>query len=428
MRGWAPQTPLLQLLVTVLILSITMSSKVGGDPANLVSNGDFEDQYFNWDLYPQMDVLNDGSMNFIPSFTVISGGIQVVNGLEYVAPVWEPGSYLIHLNCWQGPGSLETAPLATPRWGATYNLSFDLADNPDGGPINKGVAVHILVNEAKTESEPSIFNVSNPESHRRSIIWQTVIHTFVGTGQHTTIVFESLTQGSFGVLIDNVRVSLVNLLDNGSFDNLNPPGLSRNLTFFSTVQAPSDIIRNWFVTDGAIKWAGTERWHSSTDESFYLLDMNANGGPGTIISGKVSLRKGAKYVVLFDSAANPDSTLPLRGTMILTVQGVVSGDVLASRSITIDGSGFSAFSIGWRTERLEFPARETEIYLTFSSKIPGDIGPLLDNVAIYQVSKVGPFTARGGYALLKSKAIAVKPLISMNLCWLLGSVCLLLWI
>ncbi|KAL3674996.1 hypothetical protein R1sor_024944 [Riccia sorocarpa] len=325
----------------------------------------------------------------------------------------------------KSPGRLKTAPLATPRWGATYILSFDLADNPDGGPLIKAVAVHILVNEAKSESEPPLYNVSNPESQRSSIVWQTVTHTFVGTGEPTSIVFESLTQGAFGVLIDNVKVKLVNLLDNGSFDNLNPPGLSLNDSFYETLKAPSDIIRNWTVTDGAIKWAGNERWQSSTDDSNYLLDMNANDGPGTITSGKVTLKRGAKYVLLYDSAANPDSVVPLRGNMILLVQGVVSGDIFAARSISIDGSGFSQLSVGWRTAKVEFLARESEIYVTFSSKIPGGLGPLLDNVAIYQVSKVGVFTSRGVYAILSSKAVAMKHSRSLKLCCLLGSVFLL---
>ncbi|OAE28528.1 hypothetical protein AXG93_2175s1110 [Marchantia polymorpha subsp. ruderalis] len=385
--GWAPTSLLLLLLLAAMLLS---SDVAVGDPANLVLNGDFEIEFFNWGLFPQMDVLVDGTMNMVPFFSVVSGGVQIVNGLEYIAPAWEPGNFMMHLNCWLGPGVIKTTPLATPRWGATYNLTFDIADNPDGGPLTKSVAVRILVNDQKSGDPIPWFNVSNPEAQRSSIIWEKVSFVFVGTGESTTIVFESLTPGSFGCLIDNINVRLVNLLDNGSFDRLQPPGLVRSdITFYNVVKAPSSIITNWAVTAGAIKWSGNERWQSSTDESFYLLDMNADGLSGTIVSGKVTLLVGQTYTILYDSAANPDSTLPVKGVLLLDVSGVESGDSVASKSINIDGTGFSQFSIGWRTEKLEFVARETQVYLTFSSKIQGDLGPLLDNVNIYRQAKVG---------------------------------------
>ncbi|KAG6555561.1 hypothetical protein Mapa_002796 [Marchantia paleacea] len=422
--GWAPKSLLLLLLAVMLL-----SSDVVGDPANLVLNGDFEIEFFNWGLFPQMDVLVDGSMNMVPFFSVVSGGVQVVNGLEYVAPAWEPGNFMMHLNCWLGPGVIKTTPMATPRWGGTYNLTFDIADNPDGGPLTKSVGVRILVNDQKSGDPIPWFNVSNPEAQRSSIIWQTVSYSFVGTGESTTIVFESLTAGSFGCLIDNIKVKLVNLLENGSFDHLEPPGLEREeMTFYNVLKAPNSIVTNWAVTAGAIKWSGNERWQSSSDDSFYLLDMNADGLSGTIVSGKVDLLVGHTYIILYDTAANPDSTLPVKGVLLLDVSGVESGDSVASKSISIDGTGFSQFSIGWRTDKLEFVAKENQVYLTFSSKIQGELGPLLDNVNIYQVAKVGEFSQRGVYGVLESRAVVGAERHPFTAIWL--SVCVvvvLLW-
>jgi hypothetical protein len=250
----------------------------------------------------------------------------------------------------------------------------------------------ILVNNRESDPQVGDFNVSTPQSQRSSIVWQTVWTTFVGTGESTTLQFESLTAGSFGPLLDNVIVTLINLVPNGSFETTKTLLVLTNETWFNVLQAPSDMITSWTISAGNIKRASYLRWQPSTDDSNSMLDLNGDNDDGTIVSDPFPTRVGSSYVVLFDTAANPEPLVPLQGNIFAAVRTSQDGSILSYSTVFVDADQFSINSIGWQTYTIQFEATTATSVVMFTSKIFGSSGPLLDNVQCYQVVPLGKFT------------------------------------
>lgn len=128
----------------------------------MLINGNFEIETFVFQMFPQMDAIHDGLMDLIPHWQVVYGGVQILDTSEYIPDPYWAGNFAIHLNYMYGPGVIISSPLVTPRKGATYNLTFDIADNPDGGPLYKALRVKILVNNQEAEPIIDPYNVSAP--------------------------------------------------------------------------------------------------------------------------------------------------------------------------------------------------------------------------------------------------------------------------
>jgi len=76
------------------------------------------------------------------------------------------------------------------------------------------------------------FVVSNHSTTRTNILWQTVALNVRGTGKPAYLTVDSNTPGSYGPLVANIQVCLSNIIENGSFETLDPSIGSTNATFF----------------------------------------------------------------------------------------------------------------------------------------------------------------------------------------------------
>lgn len=372
------------LWFSTLLWTITQA-----DPTNLIQNGDFNVEGFVFEQYPIMDVISTGINTLVPYWVVIDGGVQMLDSSVYQGPRGVNTTTLLHLNYKAGPGRMVSMPIYTLREGALYTVSCFLADNPDGGPIYKTMRMEIKDIFGKRlgpKLEP--FVVSNHSTTRTNILWETVALNVRGTGKPAYLTVDSNTPGSYGPLVADIQVCLSNIVENGSFEKLDPSISQTNVTFFVVVNAPSTLIDNWIVETGALKLASAGRYQASTDNTPVMLDLNAMD-QAAMISTTFAIKPSTAHVLLFDTAINPEQQMPMQGQVLVIVQGQPSASFLLNKPVDMDSTGFSIDSIGWNTYEFPFTTGKDDIKVkvTFQSKIAGSFGPLLDNVCVYEVIK-----------------------------------------
>ena len=82
----------------------------------------------------------------------------------------------------------------------------------------------------------------------------------LGTGRPMYLYLASLVTGYYGLLVANVQVTLVNLVENGSFEtlSLNSDDLFSNVTHDVVLDAPRvKSIPSWVVESGKIRLSST---------------------------------------------------------------------------------------------------------------------------------------------------------------------------
>lgn len=381
-----------KLLPALLFLDLIAS--ILADPSNLVINGGFEWEDYIFTENIRLDVTAKGSVDLIPWMRVLHGGVQLYDGNTYHQEIFASipviySMYMVHMNYAKGPGVLITSMLTTPREGAPYTVQFLMADHPDGGPLVKSLRVRNIVNNRVAAPHPAPFKVSSPYSQRTSLQWQSMAYSFVGTGEMTQLQFESLTRGPYGPIIDNVTVTLQSILENGSFENASSSVVVNNMSHLMVLSAPSAEIYGWTVTSGKIRFWESYWLDRASDYTSHMLELNAEFTTGTISSDPFATKPGKKYKVLFDTAACPGQVLPPpKGNVVVSAFSHPGGARLAFRRIMVSSEGFSQTTLGWITYELEFKAIESWSSVQFESQITdSDYGPLLDNVAVYEVLK-----------------------------------------
>lgn len=150
------------------------------DPQNYIKNSSFE----TW----SMNV--DGTTNTIYSWHVY--------GLGIVREDWQAaeGRFSLDLNRTNPRNigqSIDTVP------GKKYLVTFALAGNPEGGPAVKTLRV-----SAGTQFHDFSFDITGKSIYNMG--WTKKSWTFSAEGVLTNLLFQSLTSGSFGPALDNVRV------------------------------------------------------------------------------------------------------------------------------------------------------------------------------------------------------------------------------
>lgn len=359
------------------------------DPTNLLINGDFNVEGFVFNKYPVVDVISTGINTLVPYWVAIEGGVQMLDTKVYRQPHDVQSSCIMHMNFKAGPGKVVSMPIYTLRDGAQYTVSCYLADNPDGGPIYKTMRMEITdIFGKRLGPKLGPFVVSNHSTVRYNIMWQVVAWNVRGTGKPAFLTVASDTPGSYGPLVAGVAVTIGNLLENGSFENLDSSISKTNATFFVVLKAPSTSIDKWLVETGALKIASALRYQSSTDNSAIMIDLNANDQAATISTG-FAIKASTEHMLLFDTAINPEQQVPMQGQIMVVVQGQPSASFLLNKPIDLDSTGFSIDSVGWNTYEFPFTTGKDDIKIKvmFQSKIDGSFGPLLDNVCVFEVIK-----------------------------------------
>lgn len=170
--------------------------------ANLVTNGGFEDV-----------VLPTGT-----SFVTLGAGSPALTGwtilgsVDHIRDYWVPseGAQSIDLNGFGLVGTISQTFATTV--GQPYELTFDMAGNPDFGSV-KSLLVQI-------DSVAQLFSFDSTGQSHGAMGWITHSLVFTATDVLTTLMFQSLTFDfpaippiervfSFGPALDNVAVNAV---------------------------------------------------------------------------------------------------------------------------------------------------------------------------------------------------------------------------
>lgn len=173
----------------IFILTTTQSQT----HAAFFTNGSFE----NGTNPPPsgFQTLPGGSTN-IMNWTTTGGGIDWINNY------WQPsnGNYSLDLSGGSAGGIQQTFDTVV---GTIYNVSFDLAGNPDGGPIVKSV------NVLATGGVTSNYTFDTTGQSRPNMGWVNNNYSFTASSTSTTLTFTSLNNSAFGPALDNVSVTAV---------------------------------------------------------------------------------------------------------------------------------------------------------------------------------------------------------------------------
>jgi choice-of-anchor C domain-containing protein len=161
-------------------------------PAGAVAivNGSFE---MGVDTGGSFVTLPAGS-NGIDGWTV--GGY----GVDYVGPYWQASDGVRSVDL-SGPNAGSVSQTIDTVAGHTYQVTFDLSGNPDGGTGNKIAVISI------SGSLPLIqtYTVTAGNSHS-NMNWQTYSYQFTAFSDKSTLTFASAEYTPYGPALDNVGI------------------------------------------------------------------------------------------------------------------------------------------------------------------------------------------------------------------------------
>jgi choice-of-anchor C domain-containing protein len=141
-------------------------------------------------------VVHTAGDRAIAGWNIDSGSVDVV-----ASDVWQPsqGRQSLDLTGSTEAGRIRQVLIVTP--GASYNVEFDLAGNPDGAPAIKELNVYW---DGAQVGSTLTFDTTGHS--RTDMGWEHVSLPVTATGDTATLEFESLTAPFYGPVIDNVRV------------------------------------------------------------------------------------------------------------------------------------------------------------------------------------------------------------------------------
>jgi len=155
--------------------------------AELVTNGGFEDSSFSGAF------TTYGTGGGLNGWTIESGSVDLINSY------WQPasGHYSLDLNG-NGPGVISQS-IAT-EIGRTYNVSFSMAGNTDGGGALKVITVG-------AGGDHSFTFDSTGKSHG-DMGWITKSFSFVADSTSSTLRFSGSGDNTYyGAALDNISVT-----------------------------------------------------------------------------------------------------------------------------------------------------------------------------------------------------------------------------
>lgn len=206
--------------------------------AELIVGGSFEDAT----LEQGVSIFWKGS-RLEPGWDVIEDSVDVVHRSFFISST---GNYSVDLTGTPGDGAISQTVSTVP--GARYRLSFDLAGNPLAAP-----AIKQLLVSAGSVSRSFEFDVSGFDA--QSLAYRRESFEFVATSERTLIVFDSMTPGIGGPVIDSVSLRQLSqakthvvelgsnsIVANVNFGNSQIGSSSRSINFFS--QPPLAALSN----------------------------------------------------------------------------------------------------------------------------------------------------------------------------------------
>lgn len=200
------------LVVVVYCLSLG-GEALAESASNLVGNGNFEELKGYFPAGVMVRRGRTGKGHFLPHWKVSERGapVEIISSLFWQSSLGSHDSrYAVHLNTRVGPGGIQTefpSPWRnTSFFGkARYQLSVDVAGNPNGGSAVK--LMEVLVSPSDCRSQKLSVTVARDANSKR-LNWETHVLALNVHGSEPTVMlqFRSLTPGAYGPLIDNVRL------------------------------------------------------------------------------------------------------------------------------------------------------------------------------------------------------------------------------
>ncbi len=192
----------LRTLVERLLVTACLGlSAIAPAHANLVLNGSFETPIVGGSPFV---TLNSGSLA-LPNWSILGS-------IDHIGNYWQAsdGNQSIDLNGFGLVGTISQTLATTP--GQLYELTFDMAGNPDFG------SVKTLLVQVDAVAQP--FNFDSTGKSHGAMGWVSHSLLFTATDALTTLMFQSLTidvlapapvsnMFSYGPALDNVAVNAV---------------------------------------------------------------------------------------------------------------------------------------------------------------------------------------------------------------------------
>jgi len=176
-----------------LVLAAVLALASMPASAATIANGSFETNGAG--SFTARTTLSAGSAA-LTGWTVDSGNIDLVS------TYWRgtDGANSVDLNG-TAAGSISTTILGMIT-GRVYDITFDMAANPETAPNSKVVNV-------SSGLDSQSFSRPRSGSTLRALNWTTMLFSTTATAMSQLLTFRSLTTGSAGAVIDNVRIALV---------------------------------------------------------------------------------------------------------------------------------------------------------------------------------------------------------------------------
>lgn len=131
--------------------------------------------------------------------SVISGWTIGGAGVDLIGTYWSASDddYSVDMNG-ANPGSL-SQNVENLQVGEEYQITFDMAGNPDNGPVAKQLLVSI-----GTDSETFQFDTTGKT--RANMGWEQRIFTFVADNTMNVLSFTGIGAGAWGAALDNISI------------------------------------------------------------------------------------------------------------------------------------------------------------------------------------------------------------------------------
>lgn len=174
------------------ILSVTWLLGCNLLSAQIIKNGSFECASVN---------PSTGWRGLAVGSTAICDWIVCSGNIDYIGTYWKASDSSRSVDLSGNTAGSICQSFKTVQ-DSTYEVLFDLAGNPDGGPSLK----RLLVSAADSSKE---FSFDTSGKNRQSMGWELAIFKFTAVDTLTTLTFANLVPGAYGPAIDNVRVDFL---------------------------------------------------------------------------------------------------------------------------------------------------------------------------------------------------------------------------
>jgi choice-of-anchor C domain-containing protein len=273
------------------------------------------------------------------------------------------------------PGSLSRT-FATIA-GQQYRLGFDFSGNPIG------LGVRVL--DVKVDQMPVAQFIWNPaieqNNFHNNMKWSQREVTFTAAGPNTRVQLVSANAGLSGPMIDNITFNPVIPADVNTISRFESPVLSTGGgTFYAEAQlwyrtySVGADFDGWTLVEGSADLlnhkAGTARAGAQT--------VDLNGISAGTLRRTFSTVIGTRYRLEFDFSGNPiDGKVR---TMAVRVNGAEQNRF--DWDPKVKNNHFTT-DLKWERRFVEFVATTSSTVLELASVLPGQSGPLVDNVAFF---------------------------------------------